>query len=299
MAALDLAAIQAFVTVGDLSGFRAASDALGMTASGVSKAVSRLEARLGVQLIVRTTRSVRLTTAGSSFHTRCKAILADLGEAEHAASGEARQPRGNLRISAPLSYGRTALLPLLLEYRQLYPDVEVTLRLEDRYVDLVSEGVDLAVRMAHLPDSGMVAARLASASFVCCGAPRYLASMGVPHHPDDLARHRSVEFVAPRSATRFEWRFLVDEAVRHVTPKGMLTVDDSEAQVLAAVAGEGLIWVHDYIVASQMRRGELMPLLTPFQLPAVPISVVHPPSRHPSAAASALIGLMRRRLRAS
>jgi len=210
---MDLAAINAFVSVGDKGGFRAAATALGITSAGVSKAVSRLETQLGVTLVARTTRSVRLTAAGAVYHARCKTILADLHQAGQEAVEGSASPQGKLVISASRVFGRMRVLPVIADYVKQYPQVEVEVRLSDRVVNLVDEGVDVAIRIGHLPDS----------------------------------------------------------------------------------SSAGLIMVNDYLVEPFLEDGSLVRVLREFEMPPVPISVVHLPTRNPSSAARAFIGMLRRR----
>jgi DNA-binding transcriptional LysR family regulator len=295
---IDLVAISAFVTVGDSGGFRAAGQILGMTSSGVSKAVARLEKRLGVQLLARTTRSVRLTPAGTSFHSRCKAILAELGAAEHDAAEASGFPQGRLTVSmSSTGFGRNRILPIVAEFVKLHPQVEVEARFTDRWVDLVEEGVDLAVRIGRLPDSGLVATQIGQTSYILCGSPEYLAVAGVPSHPDELVRHRFVGFVTPGTATRFAYRFMVDGEIRSMSFPSQLTVDEGEALVRGAERSVGLILILDYLVEDLMRKGCLVRVLREFEIPPVPISIVWVPSRHPSPAARALIEMLKRGIR--
>lgn len=290
---MDLPAISAFVAVGDSGGFRAAAAVLGVTSAGVSKAVARLEAQLGVTLVARTTRRVRLTPAGGAFHARCKAILADLDEAARQAGEAASAPRGRLVVGAPVSYGRTRVLPVLAEYMSLYPEVEIVLRLSDHVADLVVEGVDLAVRIGHLPDSGLIATRIAQSGFVLCGSPAYLGRAGVPLHPDALADHRFVGYLLPGTATRFTYRFQVEGLVRAMSFPARLTADDGEALVEAALRSLGLVMVADYLAEPHVAAGCLVRVLAEFEMPPAPVSVVHLPTRTPSPAARAFTTLLR------
>lgn len=293
---MDLAAINAFVAVGDKMGFRAAADALGMTSAGVSKAVSRLEAQLGVMLVARTTRSVRLTSAGVVFHARCKAILGDLAQAGYEAAQGATAPQGRLVLSVSRVFGRMRVLPAIADFVKQYPRVEVAVRFSDQVADLVEEGVDLAIRIGHLPDSGLVATRIGQTGFVLCGAPAYLAAAPALAHPDDLHRHTMVGYVTPDTAMRFSYGFLVDGSARTMNLPARLTLDDGEALVGAALRAVGLIMVNDYLVAQNLADGSLVRVLGEFEMPPVPISVVALPARNPSPAARAFTTLLRQRL---
>lgn len=293
---MDLAAIKAFVAVGDKGGFRAAAAALGMTSAGVSKAVARLEAQLGVTLVARTTRSVRMTSAGAAFHARCKTILADLDDAGQQATDGAALPQGRIVVGVSRAFGRMRVLPVIADYLKQHPQVEVEVRASDRPVDLVSEGVDMAIRIGHLPDSSLVATRIGETRFVLCGSPEYLAATGVPTHPDNLKRHVVIGYVAPDTAVRFPYRFMVDGEVRTLNLPSRLTVDDGEALVGAAARSAGLVMVNDYLVEKELHDGSLVRVLRDFEMPPLPISVLKLPTRVASPATQALMTMLRRRI---
>ena len=297
--AIDLAAINAFVAVGEKEGFRAAATALGMTSAGVSKAVARLEAQLGVMLVARTTRSVRLTLAGAAFHVRCKAILADLDEAGHEAAQTVASPQGRLVISMTRTFGRLRVMPVVADYVRRHPQVEVEARSNDRPADLVGEGVDLAVRIGHLPDSSLIATKISQTRFVMCGSPEYLAANGIPNHPDDLRRHSVVGYVAPDTAVQFNHRFLIAGAARTMSLPSRLTVDDGEALVAAGLRSAGLVMANDYLMEQHIADGGFVRVLRDFEMPPVPISVVQLPTRNPSPAARAFVAMLRHRLAAT
>jgi LysR family transcriptional regulator, regulator for bpeEF and oprC len=290
---MDLAAIGAFVRVGETGGFRSAAAALGMSSAGVSKAVARLEAQLGVTLVARTTRSVRLTPAGVAFHARCKAILFELGQAAEEAGEASIAPHGRLRISMPVSYGRMRVLPVVTRYVERYRDVEVDVRLSDRVADLVDDGFDLAIRIGFLPDSSLVATRVAETGFVLCASPSYLARTSLPLRPDDLTGHTFVGYVTPGTANRFVYRFLVDGAIRSVTFPSRLTADDGEALVAAALGSAGLVMVADYLAERHISEGRLVRVLREFEMPPAPVSVVQVANRHASPAVRALTRMLR------
>ena len=293
---IDLAAINAFVMVGERGGFRAAATALGMTSAGVSKALARLEAQLGVTLVARTTRSVRLTSAGAAFHARCKAILSDLDEAGHEVAETVALPQGRLVVSMTRTFGRLRVMPVIADYVRQHSQVEVEVRSNDRLADLVDEGVDLAVRIGRLPDSSLIATKVSQTRFVMCGSPEYLAASGTPEHPDDLHRHTIVGYVAPDTAVQFNYRFLIDGAAKSMTFSSRLTVDDGEALVAASIRSAGLVMANDYLMEQHIADGGLVRVLRGFEMPPVPISVVQLPTRNPSPAARAFVAMLRRRL---
>ncbi|CAH0141177.1 MULTISPECIES: LysR family transcriptional regulator [Pseudomonas] len=293
---MDLAAINAFVSVGDKGGFRAAASALGVTSAAVSKAVSRLESQLGVMLVARTTRVVRLTPAGVMFHARCKTIMADLNQAGHEAAEGATTPQGRLVIGVSRVFGRMRVLPVIADYVKQYPNVEVEVRLSDRPVDIVAEGVDLAIRIGHLPDSGLIASRITQTGHVLCGSPEYLATAGTPEHPDDLHKHSVVGYVTPDTAIRFTYRFMVNGVVKTISLPSRMTVDDGEALVAAGARSVGLVMVNDYLVEQQLSDGRLVRVLREYEMPSVPISAVYLPTRNPSPVAKTFILMLRNRL---
>lgn len=293
---MDLAAINAFVSVGDKGGFRAAANALGVTSAAVSKAVSRLEAHLGVMLVARTTRVVRLTTAGVLFHARCKSILADLNQAGHDAAQGSALPQGRLVISVSRAFGRMRVLPVIADYVKQYPQVEIEVRLSDRPVDLAAEGVDLAIRIGQLPDSGLIASRVSQTGHMLCGSPEYLATAGLPTHPDDLRQHSVVGHVTPDTAVRFMYRFMVNGVAKAMTLPSRMTVDDGEALVAAGKRSVGLIMANDYLLEQHLEDGSLVRVLREFEMPCVPISIVHLPNRTPLRAVHAFTVMLRSRL---
>ena len=293
---MDLAALNAFVAVADKEGFRAAATALGITSAGVSKAVARLEAQLGVTLVARTTRSVRLTAAGAAFHARCTAILADLEFAGREAADGAVLPQGRLVISMSRAFGRLRVLPVLADYARLYPQVEIEVRLSDRVADLIEDGVDVAVRIGHLPDSSLIATRIGETRFAMCGSPAYLAAQGTPTHPADLGRHQVVGYVAPDTAIRFSYCFVIDGGVRTMALPARVTLDDGEALVEAGVRSLGLVMANDYLMAPHLADGSLVRVLREFETTPLPISVVNLPTRTPSPAIRAFTAMLRNRL---
>jgi DNA-binding transcriptional LysR family regulator len=294
---LDLVALYAFVGVAEVSGFRAAADTLGMTPSGVSKAIARLEKRIGTQLIVRTTRSLRLTAAGAEFHRRCKDILDELAKAERDVADTKIDPQEEISISTPAAFGRLRVVPLIAAYCERFPGVRIAIQVDDEDVGQEKE-VDLAVRIGELNHPGLLAVRVSAAPFVCCGSGQYLASKGRPTHPADLDRHRSIGLLNSRTSNRLEWRFVVDGVVRSNTPRSRITVDDSDALVAAAEAGAGLIMVHSYLAERSIQTGSLIPLLHEYMPPPAPIWIVRAPTRRQSASARNLGDFLKLRLHA-
>jgi DNA-binding transcriptional LysR family regulator len=199
---------QVFVRVAETASFAAAARGLGMSPPAVTRAVSALEERLGTRLLVRTTRSVRLSDSGTRFLDDCRRILGDLQEAENSAIGLHATPSGELRITAPVLFGRHVVTPILGDFLERFPQVSATTLFIDRVVNLMDEGLDVAIRIGDLPDSSLSAIRVGSVRRVVFAAPDYLKRYGKPRHPDDLADHRVVQSLALGSAP--EWRFQVE-----------------------------------------------------------------------------------------
>lgn len=280
------AALTAFVTIVDRHGFAPAARHLGLTPSAITRQVAALEDRLGVRLLTRTTRSVTLTDAGARFLERARRILAELREAEDSAQSERARPTGRLTITAPAVFGRLHVAPLVAAFLAEHEQVSARLLLSDRTVNLVEEGVDLAIRIGHLPESGLVAKRLGETRRVIVAAPAYLDRAGTPAHPRDLAAHETIGFTALAEAP--EWRFAGDLRVA-VQPR--LATNSADAAIWAAEQGQGLTLVLGYQVKAAIAAGRLRVVLAEHEPPALPIHAVHPASRLLSAAVRAFIDL--------
>jgi len=277
---LDLKTLAIFVKVAEQRSFAQAARNLGITQSGVSNAVSRLEDRLGVRLLARTTRRVNLTEDGAAFLDRCRRILADLEEAETVLSRARVTPAGRLRIDMPVAFGRLKIVPLLGAFRAKYPQLALALSFTDRYVDLVEEGVDLAVRMGALQDSSLIARRLTRTRFRVFGAPAYFAAHGRPRAPEELAHHNCLAFTFHETRRIRDWRFRRSGADLTLTPRGDLSFTDGAAICDAACAGYGLMQAHEFFADAPLAAGALEPVLDRFAPDADPIWLVYPPTRH-------------------
>ena len=277
---IDLKTLTVFVKVAEQRSFAQAARTLGITQSGVSNAVSRLEQRLGVRLLARTTRHVNLTEDGAAFLDRCRRILADLEEAEMVLGRARITPTGRLRVDLPVSFGRLKIVPLLGTFREQYPELVLALSFTDRYVDLVEEGVDVAVRMGALQDSSLIARRMTQTRFRVYGAPAYFAKQGRPRAPEDLAQHNCLAFALRETRLVREWRFRRDGEDFAVTPRGDMSFTDGAAISAAACAGYGLAQMHDYYADGPLADGALEPVLERFAPTADPVSLVYPSTRH-------------------
>lgn len=283
----QLHALSVFVAVADSGSFAGAARALRLSPPAVTRAVAGLEERLGARLFTRTTRVVRVTEAGARFLEDCRRILADLGEAEEAASGSHSAPRGQLTVTAPVLFGQLYLTPLLTGFLERYPQVTVRALFLDRIVSLIDEGIDVAVRIGELPDSSLTATRVGEVRRVIVGTPQYFERNARPRHPDDLAAHRIV--AASPISPAVEWRFGSAEAPTTVRVTPPLTVNTNDAAINAALTGWGLTRVLSYQVAKALGDGRLECVLDEFQGGPLPIHVVHQEGRRAPAKVRAFV----------
>jgi DNA-binding transcriptional LysR family regulator len=288
----DLRTLAIFVKVAERKSFVGAAAELGITQSGVSNAISRLEDQLGVRLLARTTRRVGLTEDGAAFFERCRQLLADLEEAELVLKETRLKPTGRLRLDMSVGFGRLKVVPLLCRFQAQYPELALAVTSTDRYVDLVEESIDIAVRFGHLQDSSLMARRLTQTQFRVFGAPSYFAKHGRPRTPDDLARHNCLGFTLRDTRLARQWRFVRNGVEATVTPKGNMSFTDGAALCDAARDGCGLAQMHGYYVDDPLRAGELEPVLEKFKPPVDPIWLVYPQTRHLSPKVRAFIDFM-------
>jgi DNA-binding transcriptional LysR family regulator len=286
-----------FAEVAERESFSAAARRLNRSAAAVTRAVGALEARLGVRLLNRTTRAVSLTEAGQRFLDGARRVLADLGEIEQAAAGQGRAPRGELAITAPIVFGRLHVLPVVTAFLAKYPDVTARLVLLDRPVDLVEEGLDVAIRIGALADSSAVASRLGELHYLLVAAPAYLRKRGAPRRPEDLADHDVIAFTFTSAAHPHRWVLPGaggDVTVR-VAPR--LTVTTAEAAIDAARAGLGIVRVLSYQAASALADKSLVLALDQPASPDLPVNIVYPGGRHPAPKLRAFVDFAAPRLR--
>ena len=284
-----LDAMQAFVAVADLQGFAPAARKLGLSPSGVTRLIAALEERLGARLLQRTTRSVTLTDVGTRYLERVKRILADVEEAESSAEGERVRPSGRLVLSAPIGFGRLHVSPVMSRYLARYPEVSGELRLTDRMINLVEDGVDLAVRIGHLADSSLVARHVGEMRRIVVASNAYLKQRGEPDKPEAIASHDTIQFGPTMAAP--EWRFAEDgREIRVVTTPRLIT-NSADAAIQYAGQGGGLTRVLAYQAAEAIKAGQLKVVLKNFEQPALPIHIVYPTSRLLSAKVRAFIDL--------
>ena len=271
--------IESFASVATKGSLTAAAQAEGVAPAVIGRRIDALEERLGVKLLVRTTRRISLTHEGSAFLEDAQRVLADLNNAEASVSEGGVKASGHLRITAPAGFGRRHVAPLVPRFALEHREVSVSLNLSDRVVDIVNEGYDCAVRVGDLPDSSLVSLRLADNRRLCVAAPGYLKRAGVPKHPSELARHQCLVLTSNASQAR-GWAFTIDGEIAHLRPSGR--VDCSDGQVLHdwCLAGHGIAWRSTWEVETEVAAGSLMSVLDDFAAPPNGIYAVFPQRKH-------------------
>lgn len=287
-------AMRIFVKVAETESFAEAARHLHMSAPAVTRAVAALEELVGARLFVRTTRSVKLTDAGARYFEDCRRILSDIAEAEASAAGAAAKPSGTLTVTAPALFGHMYVLPVVLEYVDAHASVTARTFFIDRPVNMIEEGIDVAVRIGHLADSGFTAIPVGSVRRVLCGSPDYFAKHGIPRTPAELREHRIAASTSAWSSP--EWRFAQDQ---RVTVHPALQTNSNEAAIAAATAGWGMTRVLNYQIGPALLEGKLQIVLGDYEEPALPIHVLYPEGRHASAKVRAFVDLAVERLRAN
>ena len=289
-----LETLRCFVAVADTGGFAAASRRLECSAAAVTRAIAALEARLGVLLFQRSTRLVRLTEAGERFLADCRPILSDLHEAEQAASGAQAEAQGLLSITAPQMFGIVHVAPIVRGFLLAQPRVQVRTLFVNRLVHLLDEGMDVAIRIAHLPDSGLTAVQVGALRRLVVASPAYLAQHGEPRHPDELAAHRAIGFSFDARAVT-PWKFKDGTTGQ---PQFAWISNSNEVDIAAAEAGLGLTRCLAYQAAASLRAGRLRIVLADHELPPVPVHIVYPAGRRAPAKVRAFVEFARERLAA-
>ena len=285
-------ALQALVKVADLQGFAPAARALGVSPSGVTRLIAAMEAKLGVRLLQRTTRTVTLTDAGIRYLARARRILSELEEADGSVEAERTQPAGQLVIAAPLMFGRLHVAPLVCDYLALYPGVAAELTLADRMVNLVEEGIDVAVRLGHLADSSLIARKVGETRRVVVASPAYLKKHGTPQDPRDLKAHTTIRFSGLTAASDWRFRRNGKDEQMPITPR--FITNSADAAIGLALRDGGLTCVLAYQVAEAVKAKALKVVLSDFGLPPLPIQLVYPTSRLLSAKVRAFVELTER-----
>lgn len=285
-----LVSMGVFVAVAESGSFAAAARHLRRSPAAVTRAIAELEAALTVRLLDRTTRAVSLTDAGERFLPGAKRLLADFADIEQSAAGLASAPRGELRVTAPIVFGRRHVLPLATEFLARYPDVNVRLELTDRSVDLIEDGLDVAVRIGALPSSSAIATNVGSVRRIVVAAADYLARRGEPSSPDELGSHDLIAFAGLESQTR--WRFRHGGAPIETAIHPRLIVNTAEAAIDSAMAGFGITRVLSYQVADALAEGSLVRLLRGYETEPAPVHLLYPQGRYPAPKLRAFLDLV-------
>ncbi|PXW95914.1 DNA-binding transcriptional LysR family regulator [Sphaerotilus hippei] len=271
--------IESFVLAAQKGSMTAAAQIDGVAPAMIGRRIDALEARLGVKLMVRTTRKLSLTHEGSAFLEDCVRLIADLASAEASVSAGGVKASGQVRITAPGGFGRRHVATLVPQFMGLHPEVSLSLNLSDRVIDLVNEGYDCAVRVGDLPDSSLISVRLADNRRLCVAAPDYLARAGRPALPQDLMQHECLTLSSEASQSR-GWAFQVDGEVHHLRPPGRLDCSDGQVLHEWCLAGLGLAWRSTWEVAADLRAGRLLTVLDDYAAPPNGIYAVFPTVKH-------------------
>jgi DNA-binding transcriptional LysR family regulator len=287
-----LTGLIAFARAGSLGNYTAAARSLSVSPSAISKSVQRLERQLGVTLFSRTTRSLTLTDEGRDLHERALRLLRDAEEIEQAAKAARSEPTGTLRVAASFPIGLHFVAPLLPGFRALHEKVSIDLRLSDHRVDLIEEGIDIAVRIGDLSDSRLLSRKLSPYRLCCYASPDYLAARGMPVHPNDLPEHETVNLRYQSSGQLFRWPFQVGDRYIEIVPPSAIIVDASEAVISTVAAGAGIGMATSFMATPWVKRGELVPALADFAVERHNITAVWPESRRTNPAVRAFLRML-------
>jgi DNA-binding transcriptional LysR family regulator len=286
-----LRAYEVFVTVVSRGSFTRAADVLETSPANVTRYVNELEAHLGTRLLNRTSRKLSVTEGGETLYARCKSILDDVAETEGLVSSASVEPRGRLRINAPVSFGILHLAPLWPAFMQKYPRVELDVSLNDRVVDIVDEGYDLAIRISRAGSTNHAARKLATSSNILCASPAYLARCGYPAAPADLVEHRCIGY--SYAATGDEWQLVDSENTLHTVKVNChMRTNNGDTARAAALAGGGVIWQPTFLVSNDLRAGKLVRILPEYRMPDIDVFALYPSRRHLSAKIRAMVDFL-------
>ncbi len=284
-----LQAMEVFVQVVDAGGFTRAAEQMHMPKATVSTLIQALENALSVKLLNRTTRQVNVTADGAAYYEHCRRILADIRDTEDSLSRTHASPTGRLRVEVPSGLGQRVIIPALPDFYRRYPGIAMEMGCGDRPVHLIEEGVDCAVRGGALPDSTLIARRIGILHFITCATPAYLAQHGRPAHPDELAAHECINYIMSSSKQMLAWDFERGGDSIRSTPPGRFAVNNSEALMMAGLAGLGIMQLPSFLVDDYLRDGQLERVLDDWDTDPVPLHVVYPQSRHLSATVRAFV----------
>lgn len=290
-----LRTMSVFLAVAEEAGFAAAARRLNMSAPSVTRAISDLEGRLGAKLLHRTTRKVTLTEAGERYFADCRHILSEIDAADRQASQMHTSPSGTVRVTGSAVFGRVVLTPILFELQDRYPEIFISALFVDRLVHLVDEGIDIAIRIAELPDSSLTAARVGEVRRVLCASPRYLHAYGKPKNPKDLSNHELIEF--SHETPRGEWLFQSAGRPQSYKVNSRMKFNVADPAIAAALSGRGITRVLSYMISKHVAHGDLEVVLPDFEPPTVPVHVVHKEPDQTSARVRAVADFLVDRLR--
>ncbi|RFP19512.1 MULTISPECIES: LysR family transcriptional regulator [unclassified Duganella] len=286
-----LRALEVFVEVVRREGFARAADALDTSPANVTRYISDLEAHLQTRLLNRSSRKMSLTSSGEALFERAKSILDDVAEAEAIVSSATMQPRGVLRINAPLSFGVLHLAPLWARFMQKYPDVQLDVALIDRVVDIVEEGYDMAIRISRAGSASNVARKLATSHNLLCASPAYIKQRGMPMQPAELLQHSCIGY--SYAATADEWQLLDANGQPHtVKVRCVMHTNNGDTARGAALGGLGVIWQPSFLVGADLRAGRLVRVLPDYHMPDIDVLAVYPSRRHLSAKVRVMIDFL-------
>ena len=276
-----LTGMSVFVRVAKAGSFAAGASEMGISRAMATKHIMQLESSLGTRLFNRTTRSLNLTDVGASYLERCQQVLLDIDEMEAAVTHLQTEPRGVLKISAPPVIGATHITRAVAEFLKIHPDLKVDMILQSSPIDLIDEGIDIAIYLGDLDDTSMVARKLASSSMVVCGSPDYLARHGIPYTPEDLYNHSCL--INWASSPRSKWKFKGKTGYTTINVSGRMQSNVADANRIAAVNGLGLVMLATYVVGRDIEKGKLIPVLENYTLPPLDIHAVYPHRKYLSA----------------
>jgi DNA-binding transcriptional LysR family regulator len=292
----QLDSMRVFVVVSEQRSFAAAARQLALSPARVTRAVASLEERCGTKLLHRTTRVVRLTEAGAGYLLSCRRILSDLREADAQAGATQTKLTGQVSITAPMLFGRKHVGPLALSFLKRHPGVTLRMVFSDSVLDLFEQNIDVAIRIAQLPDSSLVATRVGSVRRVVCASPGYLRQHGVPRHPDDVRHHQVIGFTGMGEPKA--WSFVVDGKLSRVQTTPRLIVNSADLEIQAASLGHGLTKVLSYQITDELRDKRLRIVLAPFEQPPIPIHIVSTEGKQAAARVRAFVEYAAQGLRA-
>ena len=285
-----LTAMEIFTNVVEFEGFTAAAARLGISRASVSKQVIQLEEKLGARLLNRTTRRVSVTEVGEVYYERCKRVLAEVEEADQMVEQLHSEPRGTLKISAPMSFGVAHVGPAVADFLAAYSDLSISLSLNDRFTDLIEEGFDVAVRISQSAETSLVARRLCGVRTVLTATPDYLERHGIPERPQDLADHNCLSYVY--LASGLEWPIFGPEGASSVKVSGPLKANNGEVLVQAARQGLGIASLPHFLVREEISAGDLVTVLDGYRLPDLSVYAVSSPNRFPARKVQAFISFL-------